>query len=129
MSSPIVITLRLVAAEAKRRIAERIEILLRDYINKLAYSEDGDAADIRVVAFRIAVALGPCRADRQDPKRAMGIPRRPRREKGEPKVPRVPGNQARRHLFDRDHHVGGFDNRIGVRAPLQIELFNCLVCD
>ena len=56
MSSPIVITLphRLGAAEAKRRIAERIEILRRDYIDKLAYSEanwNGDTADVLVVAL------------------------------------------------------------------------------
>ncbi|QBR72392.1 hypothetical protein CU048_15120 [Beijerinckiaceae bacterium] len=56
MSNSIVITVphRLGAEEAKKRIAERIEVLRRDYIDKLAYSEakwNGDKADLRVVAF------------------------------------------------------------------------------
>ena len=56
MSNAIVITVphNLGAEEAKRRIAERIELLRRDYIDKLAYSEanwNGDMADLRVVAF------------------------------------------------------------------------------
>jgi Putative polyhydroxyalkanoic acid system protein (PHA_gran_rgn) len=56
MSNAIVITLphSLGAEEAKRRIAERIELLRRDYIDKLAYSEvswNGDTADLRVVAL------------------------------------------------------------------------------
>ncbi|HUI21081.1 MAG TPA: polyhydroxyalkanoic acid system family protein [Methylocella sp.] len=56
MSNAIVVTVphNLGAQEAKRRIAERIEHLRRDYIDKLAYSEvnwNGDAADLRVVAF------------------------------------------------------------------------------
>jgi hypothetical protein len=56
MSTSIVITLphRLGAEEAKRRIAGGIELLRRDYIDKLAYSEvnwNGDTANLRVVAF------------------------------------------------------------------------------
>jgi hypothetical protein len=56
MSNSIVITLphRLGAEEAKRRIAGGIELLRRDYIDKLAYSEvnwNGDTANLRVVAF------------------------------------------------------------------------------
>jgi hypothetical protein len=56
MSNSIVITLphRLGAEEAKRRIAGGIEILRRDYIDKLAHSEanwNGDTANVRVVAF------------------------------------------------------------------------------
>jgi len=45
---------RLGAEEAKRRIAGGIELLRRDYIDKLAYSEanwNGDTANLRVVAF------------------------------------------------------------------------------
>jgi Putative polyhydroxyalkanoic acid system protein (PHA_gran_rgn) len=60
MSNSIVITLphRLGAEEAKRRIAGGIELLRRDYIDKLAYSEvnwNGDMANVRVVAFGQAV--------------------------------------------------------------------------
>jgi hypothetical protein len=56
MSNSIVITVphNLGAEEAKKRIAERIDHLRRDYIDKLAYSEinwSGDTADLRVVAF------------------------------------------------------------------------------
>jgi hypothetical protein len=56
MSNSIVITVphRLGAEEAKRRIANGIELLRRDYIDKLAYSEvnwNGDTANLRVVAF------------------------------------------------------------------------------
>jgi hypothetical protein len=56
MSNSIVITVphRLGAEEAKRRIADRIELLRRDYIDKLAYSEanwNGNQGDLRVVAF------------------------------------------------------------------------------
>ncbi len=56
MPNAIVITLphRLGAAEAKKRVAERMEILRRDYIDKFAHTEavwNGDAADVRVVAF------------------------------------------------------------------------------
>jgi len=56
MSNAIVITVphRLGSEEAKRRISERIELLRRDYIDKLAYSEanwNGDTANLRVVAF------------------------------------------------------------------------------
>ena len=56
MSNSIVITVphRLGAEEAKRRIAGGIELLRRDYIDKLAYSEanwNGDTANLRVVAF------------------------------------------------------------------------------
>ena len=56
MSNSIVITLphRLGAEEAKRRIAEAIELLRRDYIDKLAYSEanwNGNTANLRVVAL------------------------------------------------------------------------------
>ena len=56
MSNSIVITVphRLGAKEAKRRIAEQIELLRRNYIDKLAYSEanwNGDTANLRVVAF------------------------------------------------------------------------------
>ncbi len=56
MSNSIVITVphRLGSEEAKRRIAERIELLRRDYIDKLAYSEanwNGNTANLRVVAF------------------------------------------------------------------------------
>ena len=42
------------ASEAKRRIAEQIELLRQNYIDKLAYSEanwNGDTANLRVVAF------------------------------------------------------------------------------
>ena len=56
MSNSIVITVphRLGAKEAKRRIVEQIELLRRNYIDKLAYSEvnwNGDTANLRVVAF------------------------------------------------------------------------------
>ncbi|HEX3493865.1 MAG TPA: polyhydroxyalkanoic acid system family protein [Methylocella sp.] len=56
MSNSIVITLphRLGAEEAKRRIAGGIELLRRDYIDKLAYSEanwNDNTANLRVVAF------------------------------------------------------------------------------
>ena len=56
MSNSIVITVphRLGAKEAKRRIVEQIELLRRNYIAKLAYSEanwNGDTAILRVVAF------------------------------------------------------------------------------
>jgi hypothetical protein len=56
MSNSIVITLphRLGAEEAKRRITGGIELLRREYIDKLAYSEvnwNGDTANLRVVAF------------------------------------------------------------------------------
>jgi Putative polyhydroxyalkanoic acid system protein (PHA_gran_rgn) len=56
MSNSIVITVphRLGAKEAKRRIVEQIELLRRNYIAKLAYSEanwNGDTANLRVVAF------------------------------------------------------------------------------
>jgi Putative polyhydroxyalkanoic acid system protein (PHA_gran_rgn) len=56
MENAIVITLphRLGAVEAKKRIAERIEILRRDYLDKLAHTEavwNGDTADVRVTAF------------------------------------------------------------------------------
>ena len=56
MSNSIVITVphRLGVEEAKRRIAEQLEHLRRDYIDKLAYSEvnwDADTADLRVVAL------------------------------------------------------------------------------
>jgi hypothetical protein len=61
MSNSIVITIPhgLGAEEAKRRIAERMDILRRDYIDKLAYSEcswNGNTADLRVVAFGQTVA-------------------------------------------------------------------------
>jgi putative polyhydroxyalkanoate system protein len=56
MSNSIVVTAphHLGAEEAKRRIAEQLEHLRRDYILKLAYSEvnwNGTTADLRVVAF------------------------------------------------------------------------------
>ena len=56
MSNSIVITVphRLGAKEAKRRIVEQIELLRRNYIDKLAYSEvnwNSDTANLRVVAF------------------------------------------------------------------------------
>lgn len=56
MSKSIVVTLphNLGAEAAKTRIAERIDLLRRDYVDKLAYSEinwTGDRADLRVVAF------------------------------------------------------------------------------
>ncbi|MGH6864524.1 MAG: polyhydroxyalkanoic acid system family protein [Methylocella sp.] len=56
MSNSIVITVphHLGAEEAKRRIAGGIELLRRDYIDKLAHSEanwNGDTANLRVVAF------------------------------------------------------------------------------
>ena len=71
MSNSIVITIphRLGAEEAKRRIAEQLEHLRRDYIDKLAYSEvnwDADTADLRVVALgqtvtgKICVMSDPC---------------------------------------------------------------------
>ncbi|HTV34500.1 MAG TPA: polyhydroxyalkanoic acid system family protein [Methylocella sp.] len=61
MANSIIITAphKLGAQEAKRRIAEAIEKLRRDYIDKLASSEvvwNGDRADVRVVAFGQAVA-------------------------------------------------------------------------
>lgn len=92
MSNSIVITIphRLGAEEAKRRIAEQLEHLRRDYIDKLAYSEvnwDADTADLRVVALgqtvtgkicvmsdslRIEVQLPwICRPHRQDPRRSQ----------------------------------------------------------
>lgn len=56
MSNSIVITVphNLGATEAKRRITERMDVLRRDYLDKVAYSEvnwSGDTADLRVVAF------------------------------------------------------------------------------
>ncbi|WP_036262112.1 polyhydroxyalkanoic acid system family protein [Methylocapsa aurea] len=56
MSKSIVITLPhdLGAEAAKKRVTERIDLLRRDYVDKLAYSEvtwSGDRADLRVVAF------------------------------------------------------------------------------
>ena len=56
MSNSIVISVphRLGAEEAKKRIAGGIELLRRDYIDKLAYSEanwNGGTANLRVVAF------------------------------------------------------------------------------
>jgi hypothetical protein len=53
MLNSIVITVphRLGAKEAKRRIAEQIELLRRNYIDKLAYSEanwDRDSASLRL---------------------------------------------------------------------------------
>jgi hypothetical protein len=56
MSNSIVITVphRLDPEEAKKRIAERLELLRRDYISKLGYSEanwNGDTADLRVVVL------------------------------------------------------------------------------
>ena len=93
MSNSIVITVphRLGVEEAKRRIAEQLEHLRRDYIDKLAYSEvnwDADTADLRVVALgqtvtgkicvmsdslRIEVQLPwtSCRPHRQDPRRSQ----------------------------------------------------------
>jgi putative polyhydroxyalkanoate system protein len=60
MSNAIVITLphRLGTAEAKRRISEGMEVLRRDYLDKVAHSEaswNGDTADVRVVALGQAV--------------------------------------------------------------------------
>jgi hypothetical protein len=56
MSNSIVVTVphNLGAEEAKRRIAEQLEHLRRDYIDKLAYSEvnwNGTTANLRVAAF------------------------------------------------------------------------------
>ncbi len=56
MPNAIVITVphRLGAAEAKKRVAERMEILRRDYIDKFAHTDavwNGDTADVRVVAL------------------------------------------------------------------------------
>jgi hypothetical protein len=56
MSKPIVITLphSLGADTAKRRVEERLDLLRRDYIEKIAHSEvswTGNKADIRVVAL------------------------------------------------------------------------------
>ncbi|WP_026607367.1 polyhydroxyalkanoic acid system family protein [Methylocapsa acidiphila] len=56
MSKSIVVTVPhdLGLEKAKKRVSERIELLRRDYIDKLAYSEvawTGDKADVRVVAF------------------------------------------------------------------------------
>lgn len=56
MSKSIVVTLPhdLGAEAAQKRVAERIELLRREYIDKLAYSEvnwTGARADLRVVAF------------------------------------------------------------------------------
>jgi hypothetical protein len=60
MSNSIVITLphRLGAAEAKRKISEQMEVLRRDFLDKLAHTEaswNGDTADVRVVAFGQAI--------------------------------------------------------------------------
>ena len=56
MPNAIVITVphRLGAAEAKKRVAEQMEILRRDYIDKFAHTEavwNGDTADVRVVTL------------------------------------------------------------------------------
>jgi hypothetical protein len=56
MSKSIVVTMPhdLGAEVAKKRVAERIELLRHDYIDKLAYSEvnwTGNRANLRVVAF------------------------------------------------------------------------------
>lgn len=56
MANSIIITVphKLGAQEAKRRIAESIEKLRRDYIDKLASSDvawTGDSANLRVVAL------------------------------------------------------------------------------
>jgi hypothetical protein len=56
MAQSISVTLShtLGTVEAKKRIAERIELLRTQYIDKFAYSEinwDGDKAALRVVAF------------------------------------------------------------------------------
>ncbi|ACB94152.1 polyhydroxyalkanoic acid system family protein [Beijerinckia indica] len=56
MSKSIIVTLphALSAEEAKKRIAERIDVLRTAYIDKLAYSEavwTENRADLRVVAF------------------------------------------------------------------------------
>lgn len=56
MSNSIVITVphRLGTEQAKRRIAGGIELLRRNYLDKLAHSEakwNGDTANLRVVAF------------------------------------------------------------------------------
>ncbi len=53
---------RLGAEEAKRRIAERIELLRRDYIDKLAYSEanwNGDIANLRLAKDLNGLCLAP----------------------------------------------------------------------
>src|ERR1700730_12530407 len=65
MSNSIVVTVphNLGAEEAKRRIAEQLEHLRRDYIDKLAYSEanwTGTTADLRVVAFGQTVTGKVC---------------------------------------------------------------------
>jgi hypothetical protein len=56
MSKSIVVTVphNLGAQAAKKRIAEGVERLRRDYVEKLAHSEiawTGDKADLKVVAF------------------------------------------------------------------------------
>ena len=56
MADSIVITVphRLGTAEAKRRIAERMEALRRDFIDKIGHSEakwNDDTADVRVVVL------------------------------------------------------------------------------
>lgn len=61
MSKSIIVTVPhdLGAETAKKRVSERIDLLRREYIEKLAYSEvnwKGDTADIRVVAFGQTVA-------------------------------------------------------------------------
>ncbi len=56
MSKSIVITLPhdLGAEKARQRVAERLEMLRRDYVDKIAHSEvnwTGNRADVRVNAF------------------------------------------------------------------------------
>jgi len=70
MSNSIVITVphRLGAKEAKRRIVEQIELLRRNYIDKLAYSEvnwNGDTANFAGRGFwtdrdSASLRLGRC---------------------------------------------------------------------
>ena len=129
MSNSIIITLphRLGSDEAKRRIAEGLELLRRDYIDKLAYSEanwNGDTANLRVVAFgqsdgttlrherclahRSAASLDPCRLDRQDPRRSQ--------------------DQSGGIAADRAYPVkdlNGVENGNGVRANLLGASFIC----
>lgn len=61
MANSIVITLphRLGAEEARKRIAARIDLMRRDYIDKLGSSEatwNGNTADLRVVVLGQTVA-------------------------------------------------------------------------
>ena len=158
MSNSIVITLphRLGAEEAKRRIAGGIELLRRNYLDKLAYSEanwNGDTANLRVVAFgqtataqvyvmndalRIEVQLPwICRLDRKNLRRSQDQRGRIAADRvypaknlnGMANGKEVRANFVWRPLFDSDHHIGGFDDRIGFCAFFETEFLDRFVGD